>query len=135
MHETKIRVRYGEVDQMGFMYYGNYCLYYEIARAEMIRDLGYTYANLEKDGIVMPVVKVNAKYLKPALYDQLISVRTEIKDLSTLPFITFVHSFYNEDEILLHKAEVTLVFFNPKEQKKVMPNDTMMNIFSAHFTQ
>ena len=74
IHETKIRVRYGEVDQMGFLYYGNYGLYYEVARAEMIREANYTYREMEEDGVVMPVLKLNIKYLRPAKYDQLIRI-------------------------------------------------------------
>jgi acyl-CoA thioester hydrolase len=133
IHEIKVRIRYGEVDQMGYMYYGNYCLYYEIARAEMIRDFGYTYAALEHDGIVMPVVKVQSKYLRPAHYDELITIKTTIKSIDQLPFLTFFHDFYNEHNHLLHKGEVTLIFFDPKTQKKTMPNESMMNILKQHF--
>ncbi len=132
-HETAFRVRYGEVDQMGFMYYGNYCLYYEMARAEMIRGFDYTYADLEKDGIVMPVVKVQSKYLRPALYDQLITIKTTIKNLDRLPFLSFHHDFYNEDKELIHRGEVTLIFFDPKTQKKVMPNERMTEILNTGF--
>lgn len=127
-HTVKQRVRYGETDQMGFMYYGNYCLYYEIARAEMIRGYGYSYDALEKDGIQMPIVKVNSKYLRPAKYDNLITIETEIKTLDQLPFITFLHEFYNEDQELIHKGEVTLVFVDPQTGKRCMPNEKMMTI-------
>lgn len=127
-HITKKRVRYGETDQMGFMYYGNYCMYYEIARAEMIREYGYTYNNLEQDGVMMPIVKVNSKFLRPAKYDDLISIETEIKSLEQLPFITFFHKLFNEENELIHKGEVTLAFVDGKTGKRCMPTDTMMNI-------
>lgn len=127
-HIFKQRVRYGETDQMGFMYYGNYCLYYEIARAEMIRDFGYTYKELEQDGIHMPIVKVNSKYLRPAKYDNLLRIETVIKSLDQLPFVTFLHEFFNEENELLHKGEVTLVFVDPKTAKRCMPNEKMMAI-------
>ena len=72
---TKIRVRYGETDAMGYVYYGNYPLYYEVGRTEMIRDLGLTYKKIEEDGILLPVTSLNIKYYKPALYDELLTVK------------------------------------------------------------
>lgn len=117
--ETKIRVRYGETDQMGFLYYGYYALYYEVARAELIRELGYPYSDMEKDGTVMPVVKVQAKYLRPAKYDDLIQIQTEMEVHPKHPFVIFFHKFYNAAEELIHKAEVTLTFFDPISQKRV----------------
>ena len=123
---TFIRVRYGEVDQMGFLYYGNYALYYEVARAEMIRNAGYPYSEMEKDGIVMPVVKMNSKFLKPAQYDQLIRVETIIKELHPHPFLTFhhklqqitqsflffkVYSFNSNDIISLNDETVQVCIF------------------------
>ncbi len=131
---TFIRVRYGEVDQMGFLYYGNYALYYEVARAEMIRNAGYPYSEMEKDGIVMPVVKMNSKFLKPAQYDQLIRVETIIKELHPHPFLTFHHKLYNEDNLLLHVAEVTLTFFNPTTQKRTEMPEKLRNILVPHFS-
>jgi acyl-CoA thioester hydrolase len=132
-HTFKKRVRYGETDQMGFMYYGNYCLYYEIARAEMIRDFGYSYKELEDDGIQMPIVKVNSKFLRPALYDNLISIETEIQSLDKLPFITFLHKFFNEEKILIHKGEVTLVFVDSTTGKRCMPHEKMIQILKDGF--
>lgn len=132
-HTTKKRVLYSETDQMGFMYYGNYCMYYEVGRAEMIRDYGYTYNNLEKDGVMMPIVKVNSKFLRPAKYDDLITIETEIKTLDQLPFITFFHTLFNEEKELIHKGEVTLVFVNGDTGKRCMPNEKMMNILKQGF--
>ena len=74
-HTTKIRVRYGETDQMGYMYYGNYAEFYEVGRVEMLRSLGMTYSGMEASGIMMPVLEMSCKYLKPALYDEEISVK------------------------------------------------------------
>src|SRR5687768_14814630 len=94
--ETQIRVRYGETDQMGFLYYGYYALYYEVGRAEAIRQLGFTYRELEALGIQMPVVELHARYLRPALYDDLITVRTILKELPESPKIEFHTELYNE---------------------------------------
>jgi acyl-CoA thioester hydrolase len=132
-HTVEKRVRYGETDQMGFMYYGNYCLYYEIARSEMLRSWGYTYKNLEQDGIQMPIVKVQSKYLRPARYDDLVRIETQIQSLEKLPFLTFLHQFYNEANELLHKAEVTLCFVDVETGKRTMPHTKMLNILKEGF--
>jgi len=79
--QTKVRVRYAETDQMGFVYHSNFFLYYEVARAESIRQLGYTYADMEKMGVIMPVVEVQSRFLRPALYDDLLTIKTTLKEL------------------------------------------------------
>src|SRR4029079_6263659 len=94
---TEVRVRYGETDQMGYLYYGYYALYYEVGRAEAIRQLGFTYRELEEMGVMMPVVELNAKYLRPALYDNLITVKTILKQLPDGPKIQFHSELYNEE--------------------------------------
>ena len=121
---TKIRVRYGETDQMGYLYYGNYALYYEVGRAEAIRELGYTYRQLEEMGIMMPVAELHTHYFRPALYDDLITVKTILKELSEGPKIQFHSELFNEEGQLLNKGVTTLVFFDPKEKKKTnMPQE------------
>ena len=76
IHELKIRVRYGETDQMSYVYYGNYAQYFEMGRAEWLRNLGYSYSEMEKDGIMLPVLNLNVNYLKPAKYDDLLTLKT-----------------------------------------------------------
>ena len=117
--ETQIRVRYGETDQMGFLYYGYYALYYEAGRAEAIRQLGFTYRELEALGVHMPVVELHAQYLRPALYDDLITVRTILKELPDGAKVQFHSELYNDAGTLLNKGITTLVFYDPKEKKKV----------------
>ena len=117
---TQIRVRYGETDQMGYLYYGFYALYYEQGRAEAIRQLGFTYKELEQQGIMMPVVEMNAKYYRPALYDDLVTVKTSVKELNDgSPQIQFHSALYNEAGKLLNEGVVTLVFFDPATKRKV----------------
>jgi len=121
---TQIRVRYGETDQMGYLYYGNYALYYEVGRAEAIRQLGFTYRQLEEMGIMMPVSELHTQYFRPALYDDLITVKTILKELPEGPKIQFHSELYNEEGLLLNKGVTTLVFFDPKEKKKTnMPQE------------
>ncbi|MBW7912969.1 MAG: acyl-CoA thioesterase [Taibaiella sp.] len=124
--ETKIRVRYGETDQMGYLYYGFYALYYEVGRAEAIRELGFTYRQMEEKGIMMPVVELNAKYFRPAQYDDLVTVRTILKELPEGSKIQFHSELYNENNELLNKGVTTLVFYDPvKKEKTQMPAELL----------
>lgn len=117
--ETKVRVRYGETDQMGYLYYGNYALYYEVGRAEAIRELGLTYRQLEENGVFMPVAELFVTYLRPAMYDDLITIRTILKELPHSSRIKFQSELYNEAGELLNRGVVTLVFYDPVNKTKV----------------
>jgi acyl-CoA thioester hydrolase len=109
--ETKIRVRYGETDQMGYVYYGNYAEFYEVARVEMLRKLGLTYKWMESTGIMMPVLELKCKYIKPAYYDDEITIKVMVKELPSTRII-FNYELYNEQGDLLNLGETTLVFVN-----------------------
>lgn len=131
--ETKIRVRYGETDQMGYLYYGFYALYYEVGRAEAIRELGYTYKQMEDMGVMMPVAEMNAKYLRPARYDDLVTVKTILKILPDGPKISFHSELYNEQGELLNVGVTTLVFYDSvKKQKAMMPAE-LLNKLKPYF--
>ena len=109
--EVQIRVRYGETDQMGYVYYGNYASYYEVARVESFRQLGLSYKKLEKSGVMMPVLELKTKYLLPAKYDDLLTVKVKIAEMPRLK-IRYEYDVYNEEGILLNQGETTLVFIN-----------------------
>lgn len=124
IHETQLRVRYGETDQMGFLYYGNYALYYEVGRTESLRSLGFTYKDMEESGVMLPVVKMEAEYFRSALYDDLITIKTRLEQLSNDSEIVFVSELYNEKGKLLNRGRVSLVFYDMKAKKKTqMPRD------------
>ncbi len=106
----EIRVRYGETDAMGYLYYGNYALYYEVGRTDMIRNLGITYKELEAAGLIMPVTEYHTQFLRPALYDDLITVKTILKEWPENRRITFYSELYNESGKLLNTGSVTLAF-------------------------
>jgi acyl-CoA thioester hydrolase len=114
--ETKIRVRYAETDQMGYVYYGNYAAYFEVGRVEALRKLGTSYRKLEESGTMLPVIDFQVSYLKPAFYDDELTIVTYIKDIPRVK-ITFYYEIYNEDKILLNKAHTTLVFINKQTNK------------------
>lgn len=131
-HSTKIRVRYGETDQMGYMYYGNYAQYYEVGRVEMLRSLGMSYSSMEADGIMMPVLELQCKYIKPALYDQEITVKTIIKTLPGIR-IFFEYELYNEKEELINIGSTTLVFVDMEKNKPTNPPENFMEKLSVFF--
>jgi acyl-CoA thioester hydrolase len=131
---TQIRVRYGETDQMGYLYYGFYALYYEQGRAEAIRQLGFTYKELEQQGIMMPVIEMNAKYKRPALYDDLITVKTSVKELNRdSPQIQFHSELYNEAGKLLNEGVVTLVFVDSNTKKKINLPEILVEKLAPYF--
>jgi acyl-CoA thioester hydrolase len=108
-HETAIRVRYSETDQMGVVYYGNYAQYLEVGRAEAIRSLGLTYRELEETGVLMPVTRLELNYLRPARYDDLLTVKTCLRELPGNS-ITFYGEIFNQTGKLLTTGLVTLAF-------------------------
>lgn len=110
----QLRVRYAETDQMNVVYHGNYAQYFEVARAESIRHLGFTYKDMEAMGIVMPIVEWHAKYIRPAFYDELITIKTFLKELPTDHRIEFHHEVYNEQQKLLTVGNVILYFVDAK---------------------
>jgi acyl-CoA thioester hydrolase len=116
--ETQIRVRYAETDQMGVVYHGHYFQYFEVARVESIRQLGLSYADMEKDGIIMPVIDVQCRYLRPARYDDLLTIRVILKNLPIDHRIEFLQEVYNEKKELLANGKVMLYFMEAKSMKR-----------------
>lgn len=123
--KTEIRVRYGETDQMSYLYHGSYASYYEVGRTEAMRALGITYKELEKTGIMMPVVKQTMEYLRPVFYDDLITVTTIIKELPTGHKVDFHTELYNEKGKLVNRGVTTLAFYNQEQRKTVAMPETM----------
>jgi acyl-CoA thioester hydrolase len=126
--ETKIRVRYGETDQMSFVYYGVYAQYYEVGRVELLRSLGLTYKELEKIGFTLPVVNLSINYKKPAYYDDELTIRTTIKELPSSK-ITFYYEMVNENNEMLNIGEVVLVFVNKETGKPCFAPELVINKF------
>ena len=119
MHEYQKRVRYGETDQMGYLYYGNYAQYYEIGRVEFLRSLGMTYKSLETEhGVMMPVKNMEVRYLRPAEYDDLLTIKTTLKDLTEKDIYFYVEIF-NEEGKLVNGAKVRLMFIDAISKKAI----------------
>lgn len=114
--ETKVRVYYQDTDKMGVVYYGNYARYYEIGRTEMIRELGFTYKQMEELNILLPARSLNINYIKSAYYDELLTIRTIV---DTIPKVKFPikTEIYNEKGELINYGETVLAFFNALTNK------------------
>ena len=115
-HIHHIRVRYADTDQMGYVYYGTYANYYEEARSEAMRALGFPYKEMEKNGIMLPVTRMNVKFIGPAFYDERITVRTMITELPNR-FVHFKYEIYNEAAKLINEGETQLVFVDAETRK------------------
>jgi len=119
---TQIRVRYAETDQMNVVYHGNYAQYFEVGRAEAIRNCGLSYKEIEALGVIMPIVELNIKFLRPAHYDDLLTIKTTLKSLPENHRIEFQHEVYNEDRKLLTLGNIVLYFIDIKtNERTTMP--------------
>lgn len=124
-HEFKVRVRYAETDQMGVVYHGNYAQYFEMGRVEWLRNLGLSYAFMEENGIMLPVVSLTLNYKKPAKYDDLLTVRTILKKQESVK-IEFDYEIYNEKGELLTTGNSVLVFVDMKTGRPVLPPEYVL---------
>jgi acyl-CoA thioester hydrolase len=103
---------------MGVVYHGHYAQFYEIGRGEAIREIGFTYKDIETMGIIMPVIDIHSRFLRPAKYDDLITVRTTLKELPIHHKIVFHSEIFNEQGELINIGDVTLYFMEVNEMKK-----------------
>jgi acyl-CoA thioester hydrolase len=133
LHTCQVRVRYGETDQMGYVYYGVYALYYEVARVEAMRSLGILYADLEKQHhIWMPVMNMQVRYLRPAKYDDLLTIKTWIPSLPKRD-IRFRYELFNEEGKLLNGALVQLCFLDAGSQRRIDAPDFITHPLRPYF--
>ncbi|QBQ40240.1 acyl-CoA thioesterase [Sphingobacterium psychroaquaticum] len=131
-HETQIRIRYAETDQMGYVYYGNYASFYEVARTEMLRSTGFSYKELEEMGVMMPVMDLTCKYYQPARYDDLITIRTTIKE-RPLVRLMFEYEIFNEQGTLLNTGSTQLVFVDMKKNRPCKAPQIFQDKMDAFF--
>ncbi|MFN4974821.1 MAG: acyl-CoA thioesterase [Bacteroidota bacterium] len=132
-HITTLRVRYAETDQMNIVYYGNYAQFFEVGRAECIRDLGFSYKKMEELGVHMPVVELHANFLRPARYDDLITIKTTLRQLPEKYEITFHHEVFNERKKLLTTGHVTLMFIDAVANKRMRMPDFLREKLAPFF--
>lgn len=130
--ETTVRVRYGETDQMGYVYYGAYALYYEVARVEAMRQIGLSYREVEALGVMMPVLENKSKYLAPGRYDEVLRIVTTIRQMPSVR-ITFEYEIYNEANVLINRGETLLVFIDKQTNRPCRPPQQMEDVLQPFF--
>ena len=130
-HKTVLRVRYGETDQMGYCYYGNYAQYFEVGRVEALRELGMSYKQLEDQGAMLPVSEFSVKYKNPAKYDDALTITTYITELRGAR-LAFDYTITNEDNQLISTAHTTLVFVSKETMRPISPPDSFVTIIEPH---
>lgn len=131
--ETTIRVRYAETDQMNVVYHGNYAQYFEVARAEAIREMGITYKDMEAMGIVMPIVELHTKFLRPAVYDDLLTIKTQLREMPADHRIEFHHEVFNETGKLLTIGRIVLYFLDAKTMARAAMPAELANHLEPYF--
>ena len=133
LHTThSLRVRYGETDPMKYVYYGNYAEYLEVGRVELFRSIGISYDEIEKRGIWLPVSELKINYLKPALYDQILTVHTYVRK-KPMVRIEFEYEIFNEVNEKVTDAATTLYFFDSKLKKITKCPDWLMNFIDQNW--
>ncbi|MDR2125544.1 MAG: acyl-CoA thioesterase [Prevotellaceae bacterium] len=124
---SKLRVRYYETDKMGIVHHSNYVRYYEYARMEMMMNLGLSYGTMEKEGVMMPVISVSSRYIKPAYYEDELVVRVILNDLPTAK-ICFCYEIFNQHGDLINKGETVLSFTNIATGRPCRPPQRLTDI-------
>jgi acyl-CoA thioester hydrolase len=130
-HITHIRVRYSETDQMGYVYNGRYAEYLEVGRVESLRSLHMSYKEMEERGVMLPVLQLEIKYIRPIKYDDLVEVRTILREMPQSR-IHFEHELYVDNQ-LTSIAKVTLVFVDKVKNKPCKAPDDLISALSAFF--
>lgn len=131
---TKVRVRYAETDKMQVVYHGNYVEYFEVGRVEAIRTLGISYRDMEEAGVIMPVIEWQARFLRPARYDDLLTVRTTLRELPTGHKITFYQEVLNDDGKLLCSGKVLLYFMTADSMQRTEMPLPLRSLLEPFFT-
>ena len=132
--ETKLQVQYYETDQMGVVHHSNYIRYYETARTDFIKSLGVSYRQLEESGTAMPIITVGCKYIQPAVYDEVLTVKTTLKELPTSR-ITFYYEVYNQAGKLINEGYTMLAFINQETQRPSRAPEILMERLRPLFAE
>lgn len=134
VYESKVKVRYVETDQMGVVHHSNYAQYYELARTECFEACsGMSYASMEADGVMLPILELQSKFLKPALYNQVLTIKSIVKELPTVR-LRVDYEIYNEANELINTGQTTLVFVNKETRRPCPPPENFMKNVRQYFS-
>jgi acyl-CoA thioester hydrolase len=133
VYESKVKVRYVETDQMGIVHHSNYAQYYELARTECFEACsGMTYASMEADGIMLPILELQSRYLKPAYYNEVLTIKSIVKELPSVR-LNIDYEIYNEANELINTGKTTLVFVNKANRRPCAPPENFMKNVRQYF--
>ncbi len=130
--ENNIQIRYDEVDKMGYVYHGNYAKYYHISRTELMRGIGFSDKEFENYNIIMPIIELNIKYLKPVYYDDVITIKTFLRQLPDSR-MTFEHEVRNVVGELINTASSMVVFVDIVTRRPMRAPDFFVNKLKPYF--
>ena len=130
-HETTLRVRYGETDQMGYSYYGNYAQYFEVGRVEALRAIGMSYKSLEDQGVMLPVSEFQVKYKAPAKYDDALTIETKISEIKGARLV-FEYTIRKDENVIVATGTTTLVFVAKETMRPIHPPGTFMEVIEKY---
>ena len=130
-NSNQLRVRYGETDQMGYCYYGNYAQYFEVGRVETLRKIGISYKHLEEKGIMLPVIDFYVKYKTPAKYDDKLTIQTKIMEIKGAK-IKFEYVITNESNQTIAISSTTLAFISKKTMRPTIPPKDFIELISQY---
>ncbi|MCE7054741.1 acyl-CoA thioesterase [Algoriphagus sp. AGSA1] len=130
--QTQIRVRYAETDQMSYVYYGNYAMYFEVARVEAMRSVGFSYREMEEEGVMMPVLESHFRYIKPGKYDELLTIKTRIPSLPGAR-IRFEYEVFNEHGELITEGWTILTFLKKDNHRPTRPPHNLLALLEGYF--
>ena len=130
--DFKFRVWYKDTDQMGIVHHSNYICYYEAARSEFLRALGMSFAEVERRGIMMPILEVQSKYRKPAYFDELLTVRIILREMPSTR-INFFYEIYNERGDLLNTGMTQLGFIHSDSRRPCRCPEWFLELIRSRF--
>jgi acyl-CoA thioester hydrolase len=133
-HKTIVRVNYGDTDQMGFVHHSNYAKYCETARWEALRAHGLCYKELEDIGILMPVISMKFNFIKPAFYDELLTVKTTVRNPPRARML-FEFEISNESGVLINTSEVCMAFIKKDTLRPCFPPEYFLSTLNESFHQ
>ena len=127
----KTRVDYSDTDQMGFVHHSNYLKYYEAARWNLFRHWGIPYKEIEEGGVLLPVVGVRIQYLKPAFYDEELTIETTVVSIKGAKLM-LSYKMFNESTELINTATITVAFVNSRTRKPCKPVQYVVERLEQH---
>ena len=122
IYNSEVRVRYSETDQMSYAYYGNYLTWFEVARTDYLRDLGFSYKELEEKGLRLAVMECKIRYYSPAHYDDLLTIETKVIRAKRLK-VEFEYKIYNSRGDFLAEGSTLLGSIDENGEPNPLPQE------------